>query len=162
MVFVNFYHNYKLFLLSEIHLLPPTTSGPRINFIQRIGIFIRWIALSKLRATQFLHWIKFIRRIATYPVDSDLSTFRTTGPRMARHFEANDQNNLYKLIFRTQTKSTHYMVYKKSNRTLKCSSALNIQCTQIILSQSKRPGFWLSNITVFVKFGERFSNYESN
>ena len=26
--------------------------------------------------------------------------------RMARNFEASDQNNLYKLIFRTQTKST--------------------------------------------------------
>ena len=54
---------------------------------------------------------------------------------MARNFEANDQNNLYKLIFRTQTKSTHYMVYKKSNPTLKCSSAINIQCTQIIHSR---------------------------
>ena len=90
MVFVNFYHNYNFFYLKytffviKLRVYPLdsrlNTSGPRINFIQRIGIFIRWIALSKLRATQFLHWIKFIRGIAIYPVDSDLYTFRTTGP----------------------------------------------------------------------------------
>ena len=42
--------------------------------------FIRWIALSKLRTTRFSPRIKFIRWIGTYPPDSDLSTFRTTGP----------------------------------------------------------------------------------
>ena len=54
------------------------------------------------------------------------------------------------------------MVHEKSNHTLKCSSALDIQCTEIILSRSERPGFWLSNTNVFVKFEERLSKYESN
>ena len=43
--------------------------------------FIHRIELSELRATQFVMWINFIRRIASYPPDSDLSTLRTTGPR---------------------------------------------------------------------------------
>ena len=87
MVFVNFYHNYNFFYLKytffviklrfypldSIDLNYLRASGRHFYPIQRIGIFIRWIALSKLRAMQFLHWIKFIRLIATYPLDSDLS-----------------------------------------------------------------------------------------
>ena len=51
---------------------------------------------------------------------------------------------------------------KKGNRTLQCSSAFDIQSTEIILSQAERPGFQLSIVIIFVKFEERLGKYESN
>ena len=54
------------------------------------------------------------------------------------------------------------MYHKKGNQTLEGSSALNIQSTKKTLSQSEKPGFSLLNITVFIRFEEKVSKYESN
>ena len=49
---------------------------------------------------------------------------------------------------------------EKDNRTLECSSAINIWCTEIIVSQSQTQCFYLLNATIFVKSEEKLSKCE--
>ena len=49
------------------------------------------------------------------------------------------------------------MARKGNYQTLECSDTFIIYATEIILSRSKRPDFWFSSVTIFVKFEEKGS-----